>query len=265
MIYIPGSVGYNKIETRSELNVTDAYPISVPDGWMYKKRFLDYSELIYVTEGELHLLLGDKEISLQAGDAYIIRRYTILAGARPSKGTCGFYTVSFDCGLQRYEPLYSNIITVTSRASYAETLLTNLSFYSRKQQESNFLADTSFLLFLELLNDCKRSEPEKVQMHEILKFIDENISTPFSTEEVAKYFHYNSDYLSKKFRSQFGLTLKQYLIEKRLTLAKHLLTTSDISIPKVAQAVGFPDPVLFEKFFKYHLKITPRKYRELYL
>ncbi|MBQ8287833.1 MAG: helix-turn-helix transcriptional regulator [Clostridia bacterium] len=265
MIHIPGGVRYDKVEVQAELDVSAAYYISVPDGWLHKERFLDLSELICVTEGSLHLAVGGEEISLSAGDAYLFRKYTTLSGSRASEGACSFYTVSFYCTLEKYDVLYGKVLHISSRSSYAETLFNNLSFFGSKERGEGHLLDASFALLLEVLYDSRNREPERVQMHGILGYISEHISSPLTIEEISEQFHYSSDYISKIFRQQFGVTIKQYIIEKKLSVAKRLLTTSDISVKQVGQAVGFSDPVLFEKFFKYHTKMTPKKYRGLYM
>jgi AraC-like DNA-binding protein len=264
MIHIPGGVRYDKVEVQAELDVSAAYFISVPDGWMHKERFLDLAELIYVTEGELYLSVGGEAVSLTAGDAYLVRKYTTLSGVRPSVGACGFYTVSFYCTLPKYDALYKKVLRISSRSSYAETLFNNLTFYASQGKGEGYLMDSAFALLLEVLYDSRNREPERVQMHGVLSYITDHISSPLTIEEISEHFHYSGDYIAKIFRQQFGVTIKQYIIEKKLSVAKRLLTTSDISVKQVGQAVGFGDSVLFEKFFKYHVKMTPKKYRELY-
>ena len=100
------------------------------------------------------------------------------------------------------------------------------------------------------------------QMQGILGYINDHISSPLTIEEVSGHFHYSGDYIAKIFREQFGVTMKQYIVEKKLSVAKRLLATSDISVKQVGKAVGFGESALFEKFFKYHVKMTPKKYRE---
>ncbi len=265
MIHIPGGVCYDKVVVQAALDVSAAYTISVADGWLHKERFLDTPELIYVTEGALHLQVGSDRVSLSAGDAYLIRSYTTLAGQRPSVGPCSFYTVSFSCTLKKYDVLFGRILRLSSRASYAETLLTNLSFYGDQQQGSNHLMDASFALLLEVLYDSRNPEPERLQMQGLIRYIDENLSSALLVEDISAHFHYNSDYITKIFRQQFGTTIKQYIIEKRLAMAKRLLANSDLPICAVGESVGFSDQVLFEKFFRYHTKMTPRKYRNQHL
>ena len=265
MIHIPGGVRYDKVEVQAELDVSAAYFISVSDGWMHKQRFLDLAELIYVTEGELHLSVGSETVSLAAGDSYLVRKYTTMSGARASAGACSFYTVSFYCSLEKYDVLYGKVLRISSRSSYAETLFNQLTFYASKEKGEGYLMDSAFALLLEMLYDSRIREPERVQMHGIVNYINDHIASPLTVEDISEQFHYSSDYIAKIFRQQFGVTIKQYVIEKKLSVAKRLLTTSDISVKQVGQAVGFAESVLFEKFFKYHVKMTPKKYRELYL
>lgn len=265
MIHIPGGVRYDKVEVQAELDVSAAYYISVADGWIHKARFLDRSELIYVIEGALHLSIGGVALTLQAGDAYLVRRYTTLSGSRASEGVCSFYAVSFDCTLKKYDALYGRSLRLSSRSSQAQTLLNQLCFYSAREQNEGYLTDSAFALLLETLYNSRHRDPEKVQMHGIVQYINDHIALPLSIEEISEQFHYSADYIAKMFRQQFGVTIKQYVIEQKLSAAKRLLTASELSVAQVGQAVGFSDPVLFDKFFKYHVKTTPKKYRELYL
>ncbi|MGM9637944.1 MAG: helix-turn-helix domain-containing protein [Eubacteriales bacterium] len=265
MIHISSGVSYDKIDRQAELDVTSTYFISVRDGWIHKERFLDLSELIFVTKGKLYLTVNGENVELSAGDAYLIRRYTLLSGSRASEGACSFYTVSFVSTLEKYNDLYTKVIHISTHSAYAQTLFNNLSLYSTRENTDCFLQDASFLLLLEILYESRKNESDRIQMEGIIQYINNHISSPLSIEEISDHFHYSKDYIAKIFKEQHGVTIKQYIIQKKLSVAQRLLTTSDIPISLVGQAVGFSDVSLFEKFFKYHVKLTPRKYKSLYL
>ncbi|MGM9680493.1 MAG: helix-turn-helix domain-containing protein [Eubacteriales bacterium] len=265
MIHISSGVRYDKIDRQAELDVSSSYFISVQDGWIHKERFLDLSELIFVTKGKLYMTVNGENVELAAGDAYLIRRYSFLSGSRVSEGMCSFYTVSFVSTLEKYNDLYAQVIHISSHSSYAQTLFNNLSLYSSRENSERFLSDASFLLLLEILFESRDNEPEQIQMQGIIQYINSHIGSPLSMEEISDHFHYSKDYIAKIFKEQHGVTIKQYIVQKKLSVAKRLLTTSDIPISLVGQAVGFSDVSLFEKFFKYHVKLTPRKYKSLYI
>ena len=227
MILIPEGVRYDKVNVQAEFEVVAAYYISVPDAWLYKERFLDLSELIYVTEGNLHLTVGGDAVSLSAGDAYLVRKYATLSGNRASEGACSFYTVSFHTTLDKHYDLYGRVIRIPSRSSYMETLFNNLSLFNPKDKAKGYLLEASLMLLLEVLSDAGSNEPERMQMNGIVSYINDHISYPLTVEDIAKHFHYSSDYIAKKFREQYGITLKRYITDKKLSVAKRLLTTSE--------------------------------------
>ena len=264
MIYLPQVVNYDKVARIAELNVIDACHLSAPNGWKHKERFLDVSELIYVTSGSLTLSVNKSKIELSAGDIYIIRQYTLLSGGY-STDRVGFYSVSFSSTIEKYKELYHKVIRVTDRSSYLETLFNNLNYHSTGKTGNSHLLDASFLMLLETLFTSQQKEPERVQMNSILAYINNQIATPLTMEQISEHFHYSGDHIARLFKDQFRMTIKQYIIEKKLSVAKRLLVTSTLPIKLIGETVGFEDKVLFEKFFKYHIKLTPKKYRALYM
>ena len=79
----------------------------------------------------------------------------------------------------------------------------------------------------------------------------------------AEHFGYNKDYLLRLFRERYGITIKKYINEKKMTMVKRILITTDMSVAKIGASIGFEETELFEKFFKYHEKVTPQRYRKM--
>ena len=264
MINITENPGYDKVERHSCIDVVDSYYINAPCGWIAKLRFLDLCELIYVTKGSLSITVNKKSVILSAGDAYLIRRYSTLSGNMQSTDACCFYTVSFISTVLKYDTLFSKVLSLERFSPNAEMLLSNINLYNSRESDARYLCDSSMLLLLETLFTSQRKEPERVQMNGIMEYVNDNISSDLTIEKVGKHFHYSGDYISKIFKEQFGMPLKQYIVERKLSVAKRLLATSELPIQNIASSIGFEDTVLFEKFFKYHTKTTPKKYRNLY-
>ena len=96
-----------------------------------------------------------------------------------------------------------------------------------------------------------------------IRLIDDNIRTIVTVDEVADVIGYNRDYLSRQFLASCGMTVKKYIDQKKLSVAKHLLVSSKMSVGQVARAVGFDDVQHFYKFFRYHEKVSPNQFRKL--
>ena len=51
-----------------------------------------------------------------------------------------------------------------------------------------------------------------MQMHGIVGDIKDHTASLLAVEDISEQFHYSSDYISKIFREQMGVTIKQYVI-----------------------------------------------------
>ena len=64
------------------------------------------------------------------------------------------------------------------------------------------------------------------------------------------------------FRKEAGQSPLQYLIERRLVRAKHLLAFSDIPIREISDSLGFNSTWYFSHFFRKHTGHAPADYRK---
>ncbi|SKC32296.1 Transcriptional activator FeaR [Photobacterium piscicola] len=94
-----------------------------------------------------------------------------------------------------------------------------------------------------------------------LSIIDNDISAPLREEELAKACDFSATYFSRLFHTTMGVTLKQYIIQKRLDLACGLLSSDHEKIASVATSAGFKDVSYFSRVFKKHIGCSPGKFR----
>ena len=60
---------------------------------------------------------------------------------------------------------------------------------------------------------------------EVIKYIDENFTSPVSATTLADHCFYNPAYLGRVFKAVYGKSMKEYIREKRLAYALELLRT----------------------------------------
>jgi len=99
-----------------------------------------------------------------------------------------------------------------------------------------------------------------VLSHKIKEYIDSCYNENLSLESISKLFHTDKFYLSKMFKKEFGDTVKQYIIKRRISKAKELLASKALSIEQITEMSGFSDATYFIRVFKEHTGITPGKY-----
>ena len=92
--------------------------------------------------------------------------------------------------------------------------------------------------------------------------IESDLSSDLSLNNLASIFGVNPSYLSSLFKKETGVTLTEYVNEKRVERAKELLLSTNLQIQNISQRCGILDVNYFTKTFKKHTGLTPKKYRE---
>ena len=72
----------------------------------------------------------------------------------------------------------------------------------------------------------------------------------------------SQNYLTRVFKSWYGVTIQHYLLRRRIDAARHLLTVSSIPIHRVAMRVGLEDRQYFNKQFRRIAGMSPSAFRE---
>ncbi len=91
--------------------------------------------------------------------------------------------------------------------------------------------------------------------------IDSDLSADLSLSTLAQMQNVSSAYLSALFRKETGKTLTEYITEKRVAQAKHLLSTTDLQVQTIAQHCGILDVHYFSRVFKKYTGKTPKEFR----
>lgn len=82
------------------------------------------------------------------------------------------------------------------------------------------------------------------------------IDQELSLHEVADRLHLNSSYLSRKFKKEIGVSFSDYVLEKKMELAKELLLNG-FAVNATADRTGFKDASYFIRVFRKYWGITP--------
>ena len=92
-------------------------------------------------------------------------------------------------------------------------------------------------------------------------FIDSDLSANLSLSTLAAHLKVSPGYLSNTFKAETGKTVTQFIRERRMEYACHLLTATHLQIQTVAVHCGILDLQYFSKLFKRHTGMTPKQYR----
>ena len=109
------------------------------------------------------------------------------------------------------------------------------------------------------------SRKEKVGSSDIKEYIDSHYTEyGFSTSNIVKRFKFSVSHLSAIFKKTEGVTIVDYITNKKIERAAQLMRESDFSIKYISSLVGYDNIQYFSKVFKRIMKISPTDYSNKY-
>ena len=99
-------------------------------------------------------------------------------------------------------------------------------------------------------------------VRKVKEYIRSNLKNDITMEQIAGVTHLNPDYTTRIFRSKTGMTVRGYLIKKRMERAKTLLQTTGLSVSEIAMESGYDNFSYFIRVFRQYFGVTPRQFRK---
>lgn len=96
----------------------------------------------------------------------------------------------------------------------------------------------------------------------IVHDMDKRFHERLSLDDLAARHAISKFHLVRAFRKYIGTTPNEYVIHKRITYAKELLTFTDLSVAAIAAKVGVDNVSHFINLFKQRVELTPLAFRQ---
>lgn len=100
-----------------------------------------------------------------------------------------------------------------------------------------------------------------LRLKKVLSFIEEQLARDLKLENIAEVAGVGVSHLQTLFRNAVGISVYQYVLQRRVERAKTLLANRDLSIADVADAAGFADQSHMARIMKRMLGNTPTMMR----
>lgn len=98
-------------------------------------------------------------------------------------------------------------------------------------------------------------------MEDIAAYIREHYREDLTLQDLADRFFLSREYISRRFKREFGENVFDYLADVRLERAKRLLRDSDMTVVRIAELVGYQDEKYFSRVFKKTTGCSPNEFR----
>ena len=253
--------------------ITSGYLIDDPD-WSSNVHMHDFSELILCTGGLGKTTIYNSDYDIFPGDLIVHNPNTPHCETSNPKDPLNFLFI----GVTDFQLFKRDMNILIDRSSCPVIKTEN----NRDQLESLFteivretilgkayykeIAEAlsiSILTIVMRLTDSKKEEIPGISSHSmrIKEYIDNNYTEDFKLSELSSALYISQTYISHIFKSDMGISPMQYMVKKRIALAKELLTTSSMSVSEISARCGYDDPVYFSQVFKRVVGSSPKQFR----
>ena len=101
-----------------------------------------------------------------------------------------------------------------------------------------------------------RSYSSDSQIEELLRYINHNLTEDLSIETLSRKYYLSKYHMMRKFKEETGYTIHNYIISKRLLLARTKISEGT-PILKASQLSGFSDYTTFSRAYKKQFGTAP--------
>ncbi|MFD2265072.1 helix-turn-helix domain-containing protein [Lacibacterium aquatile] len=99
------------------------------------------------------------------------------------------------------------------------------------------------------------------QKKKVADFIEENLGGKLCRESVSKVARLSVSHFARAFKTTFGTSFGQYVIERRIALAKSMITTTTDPLSQIAVSCGFCDQAHLSRVFHRSTGAPPHSWR----
>ncbi|TNJ65370.1 helix-turn-helix domain-containing protein [Paenibacillus hemerocallicola] len=114
-----------------------------------------------------------------------------------------------------------------------------------------------------MLEDSQEGVRSAALVDSIIVYLRDHLHEPFDRSAVAAKLALSPGYFSVLFKKYTGCTPIEYVTRLRIDRAKQLLMNSDMPVGRIAEEVGYADPLYFTRLFTRETGISPREFRKL--
>lgn len=243
------------------------------DFWCESYHSHEHAEIFVHILGQMYLFIENKVYSHNGNEIRLYAPWELHFGKADFDQDMEWYQISIDNSFLRSNAVLADKIINRERGSgnvfiskKHESIVSLLKEIFSKQ-ESKLKEHYLFANIVKIL--CILNEPENninvkqgknENLQVILEATNQNLTHIKTVENISALTHFSSSYIHRLFKSNLNITPHQYIIMKKLSLAKELLEKG-YTITDACFDSGFSDYSNFITAFRKHFGITPRHFQ----
>lgn len=156
---------------------------------------------------------------------------------------------------------YPHINILPQLEEFHQTLAT-----IKNQKEAFDKCAVIFMRICQYLHDAyyNKDNSQYTIAEEMKKYIDNHSVVGISLNNMVEQMHCSKAYAIRSFKKKYNITPYNYILLRKIELAKSLLLSTDISINDISIYLKMCDSHYFSKYFKKNTGMSPTEYRTAY-
>lgn len=221
----------------------------------------DYGFLL-LRKGNILFTAETGQLIVEPGDiVFLPKESHYEACILPQYGATEDYLINFDAdiSLPQEHPLAPVKLLHTQSESLIDQFR-QIIRWSLQEELNGFRRQGQFFFLLDsLLSDIKYCSKEKMYiLEQAQKLLIEREN--LSVRQIAALCGISESGLRNGFTKTYGVSPQQYRINAKISKAKFLLESTDLSVYDIAEQLNFYDEAYFCKMFRKYVGCSPRKY-----
>ncbi|WP_284238960.1 AraC family transcriptional regulator [Paenibacillus glycanilyticus] len=229
----------------------------------------DITVLGHVINGHGEIKVNAETHRLERGDSFILKkgsRHEVTAlSAANEPWTYYWYNLHGNSLplLEAFQLLQTSYIPNTSVGSLFQRGLDAV-----KQRDEDIdiqttitLGCTEILIALQqsAVRSTDHSPPLLIRMK---RYLDQLVGEPFNSEDFSRQMALSFKQLNRIFKLHTGSTVYQYVLNRKIDMAKMMLQDTDMPVGDIAVHLGYEDPQYFSNLFKQKTGLSPTSHRQ---
>lgn len=221
--------------------------------------------LYYITDGSAYIYRDDQRIELKKDHIYILPRRQVYG--LDCQGKMEKFFVHFTLGLVPGLDVFDCFDDYLCMPFYSDQLK-ELPTLAESNDLGKILMCKSIIWdtisrFIQPHSEYLLNQANKMKHYKkIYDYIENNCQFGIKVSNLADIMNVSPSYLSRRFKKEMGITVKDYVNIQILDKAKQQLIFTDKTIKEIALSLNFCDEFYFSNYFKRYTNHSPKLYRQ---
>jgi YesN/AraC family two-component response regulator len=210
----------------------------------------DYYLIHFIVSGCGTLEINNCKYKINKNQAFLIKPSQITTYKADSNDPWHYIWIGFNGILaDKFNEFSSPVIDMNLNVFFEMLEVSQI-----QNTKEEFLASKLFSMYVTIFDNEKNENYVK----KVKNYIKSNYMNIILVEDIAKMVGLDRRYLSRIFKNDTNLSVKEYLTKTRLEKASFFLEKGH-RVSEVSKLVGYDDPLAFSKIFKKHTGVSPTK------